>query len=109
MSISELELPKSRNYRVMHRFQLQYVIWDFPLYFINIHQVRQLEAITRIAESLARIELAPIANTGHIAEAIRLFKVSTVQAGNTGHIAQGAGCLYIPSIEIPIENLLRFC
>ena len=78
--------------------------------------VRQLEAITRISESLARIELQeqglsligwrPLhipqlilccvffcvsANSGHIAEAIRLFKFSTLQAASTGAIAQGQG------------------
>ncbi len=37
--------------------------------------VRQLEAIIRIAESLAKMELAPFAVDRHIEEALRLFQV----------------------------------
>jgi len=44
--------------------------------------VRQLEAVVRIAESLAKLELAYEATTEHVAEAIRLFKVSTLNAAN---------------------------
>ena len=37
--------------------------------------VRQLEAIIRIAESLAKMELVPFAVDRHIEEALRLFQV----------------------------------
>ncbi|KAF9162703.1 minichromosome maintenance protein 5 [Actinomortierella ambigua] len=47
--------------------------------------IRQLEAIIRISESLAKMTLSPRATEQHVDEAIRLFKFSTmdaVQAGN---------------------------
>ncbi|KAK9450358.1 MCM2/3/5 family-domain-containing protein [Limtongia smithiae] len=48
--------------------------------------VRQLEAIIRITESLAKLELSPIAREEHVDEAIRLFLASTMDA-----VGQGAG------------------
>jgi len=49
--------------------------------------VRQLEAIVRISESLAKMTLSPVANKSHVEEAIRLFTVSTVQAAQAGQAA----------------------
>lgn len=46
--------------------------------------VRQLEAIVRITESLAKMQLAPIATEDHVKEAIRLFLASTLDAVNQG-------------------------
>jgi DNA replication licensing factor MCM5 len=46
--------------------------------------VRQLEAIIRITESLAKMTLATIATTEHVDEAIRLFLASTMDAVNQG-------------------------
>ena len=48
--------------------------------------VRQLEAIVRIAESLAKMALQPIASELHVQEAIRLFNVSTVNSISSGEI-----------------------
>ena len=48
--------------------------------------VRQLEAIIRIAESLAKLSLSPVASEAHVDEAIRLFLASTMDA-----ITQGEG------------------
>lgn len=48
--------------------------------------VRQLEAIIRITESLAKLVLAPVADESHVDEAIRLFLASTMDA-----VAQGEG------------------
>ncbi|KAI7605537.1 DNA replication licensing factor, partial [Hortaea werneckii] len=42
--------------------------------------VRQLESLVRITESLAKIELQPIATEKHVDEAIRLFLGSTMDA-----------------------------
>ena len=39
--------------------------------------VRQLEAIVRISESLAKMELKPFATDAHVDEAIRIFQVTT--------------------------------
>lgn len=49
--------------------------------------VRQLEAIIRIAESLAKLTLSPVANEGHVDEAIRLFLASTMDAAMSGERA----------------------
>ncbi|KAK5993435.1 DNA replication licensing factor mcm5 [Cladobotryum mycophilum] len=46
--------------------------------------VRQLEAIVRISESLAKLTLSPIATESHVDEAIRLFLCSTMDAVNQG-------------------------
>lgn len=42
--------------------------------------VRQLEAVIRITEALAKMRLSPIATTEHVQEAIRLFNASTMHA-----------------------------
>lgn len=48
--------------------------------------VRQLEAMVRIAESIAKLYLQPVANEDHVREAIRLFDASTVNAiGQDAH------------------------
>jgi len=44
--------------------------------------VRQLEAIIRISESLARMELREDVNIEHVEEALRLFTVSTLDSAN---------------------------
>jgi DNA replication licensing factor MCM5 len=48
--------------------------------------VRQLEAIVRISESLAKLSLSTVATEEHVDEAIRLFLASTMDA-----VAQGEG------------------
>eukprot|EP00029_Vermamoeba_vermiformis_P013107 TRINITY_DN802_c0_g1_i1.p1 TRINITY_DN802_c0_g1~~TRINITY_DN802_c0_g1_i1.p1 ORF type:complete len:687 (+),score=245.87 TRINITY_DN802_c0_g1_i1:36-2096(+) len=48
--------------------------------------VRQLEAIVRISESLAKMTLSNTATRTHVEEAIRLFTVSTVEAINSGEV-----------------------
>ncbi|KIK05555.1 hypothetical protein K443DRAFT_675113 [Laccaria amethystina LaAM-08-1] len=46
--------------------------------------IRQLEAIIRISESLAKITLSPVVQNHHVEEAIRLFKFSTMDAVSAG-------------------------
>lgn len=46
--------------------------------------VRQLEAIIRITESLAKLTLLPVATLDHVDEAIRLFTASTMNAVDQG-------------------------
>lgn len=53
--------------------------------------VRQLEAIIRIAESLAKMRLLPFATEEHINEALRLFQVSTLDAASSGTLAGAEG------------------
>ncbi|RVX71247.1 DNA replication licensing factor mcm5 [Exophiala mesophila] len=52
--------------------------------------VRQLEAIIRITESLAKLTLSPTAEEHHVDEAIRLFLASTMDAVTQG---EGAGSM----------------
>lgn len=49
--------------------------------------VRQLEAIIRISESLAKLQLQPFANEEHVNEALRLFQVSTLEAAMSGTLS----------------------
>lgn len=58
--------------------------------------VRQLESLVRITESLAKIELQPIATEKHVDEAIRLFLGSTMDAvmSSSGGTDTGAGGLH---------------
>ncbi|AJV59349.1 Mcm5p [Saccharomyces cerevisiae YJM1388] len=56
--------------------------------------IRQLEAIIRITESLAKLELSPIAQERHVDEAIRLFQASTMDAASQdpiGGLNQASG------------------
>ncbi|KAF4581844.1 DNA replication licensing factor mcm5 [Ophiocordyceps camponoti-floridani] len=46
--------------------------------------VRQLEAIIRITESLAKLQLSPVATEDHVDEAMRLFLCSTMDAASQG-------------------------
>lgn len=48
--------------------------------------VRQLEAVVRISESIAKMRLSPFANDTDINEALRLFNVSTMSAAMTGSL-----------------------
>ena len=53
--------------------------------------VRQLEAIVRISEAYARMELSEHATKKHVEEAIRLFQVSTYRAAMHGGSDSGRG------------------
>jgi DNA replication licensing factor MCM5 len=46
--------------------------------------VRQLEAMVRITEAVAKSTLAPEATSEHVSEAMRLFRVSTLNAAASG-------------------------
>ena len=46
--------------------------------------VRQLEAIIRMSESLAKMELKEVVEVDHVKEAHRLFKISTLHAAKSG-------------------------
>lgn len=49
--------------------------------------VRQLEAVVRIAESLAKMKLQPIAGEEEVDESLRLFQVSTLDAALSGSLS----------------------
>ncbi|XP_037789719.1 DNA replication licensing factor Mcm5-like [Penaeus monodon] len=53
--------------------------------------VRQLEAIVRISESLAKMRLEPFATESDVDEALRLFQVSTLDAAMSGSLTGAEG------------------
>lgn len=68
--------------------------------------VRQLEAIIRLSESLAKMELSTVVSTNHVDEAIRLFQASTMNAVSQGHIIEGmARPEYLSEIESIVEKI----
>lgn len=71
--------------------------------------VRQLEALVRISEALAKIELSPFAVERHVDEACRLFKVSTLQAATQGHLSGVEGFTTTEEFEVlnRIEKQLK--
>jgi DNA replication licensing factor MCM5 len=66
--------------------------------------VRQLEAIIRITESLAKLSLSPIADESHVDEAIRLFLASTMDAVTQG---EGQGSKELMDEVNKVEDELR--
>jgi DNA replication licensing factor MCM5 len=66
--------------------------------------VRQLEAIVRITESLAKLTLSPIATEAHVDEAIRLFLASTMDAVTQG---EGQGSRELMEEVGKVEDELR--
>lgn len=52
---------------------------------------RQLEAVVRIAESLAKMKLQAVAGEEEVDEALRLFQVSTLDAALSGSLS-GVWC-----------------
>jgi DNA replication licensing factor MCM5 len=66
--------------------------------------VRQLEAIVRISESLAKLSLSPIATESHVDEAIRLFLASTMDAITQG---EGQGSKELMESASKIEDELK--
>jgi DNA replication licensing factor MCM5 len=65
--------------------------------------VRQLEAIIRISESLAKMQLLPFATEVHVEEALRLFQVSTLNAAMSGDLSGAEGF----TTEEEHQDLLR--
>lgn len=71
--------------------------------------VRQLEAIIRISESLAKMQLQPFATEVHVNEALRLFQVSTLDAASSGTLTGAEGFTTEEDFEIltRIEKQLK--
>ncbi len=68
--------------------------------------VRQLEAIVRITEALAKLQLSSVATVEHAQEAIRLFSASTMDAINQGINSSGPQKDQLEEVQ-KIENELR--
>lgn len=56
---------------------------------------RQLEAIIRVSESLAKMQLQPFVTETHVDEALRLFQVSTLEAATSGSLVGKMFRLYL--------------
>lgn len=60
------------------------------LFLLSSHKTdasfRQLEAITRISEAVAKISLSPVVLPHHVEESMRLFKFSTMDAVSAGSV-----------------------
>jgi DNA replication licensing factor MCM5 len=72
--------------------------------------VRQLEALVRLSESLAKMRLEEEVQPEDVAEALRLFKVSTMNANASGQNSTGgAPSSVMPSRDemIRTESFLR--
>lgn len=66
--------------------------------------VRQLEAIVRISEALAKMTLDSTVTERHVTEAIRLFKVSTLDSANAGAIQSAEGALR-PDVRLDVQRV----
>lgn len=66
--------------------------------------VRQLEAIIRLSEAIARIHLESVVQPPHVEEAHRLFKISTLHAAQSGMTAQN---VETPSELIPLVTKIE--
>lgn len=65
--------------------------------------VRQLEAVIRTSEALAKMQLLPFASQSHVEEALRLFQVSTLDAAMSGNLSGAEGF----TTEEEHETLMR--
>lgn len=68
---------------------LLYVSYFSPAFFLFCYLFlnRQLEAVVRIAESLAKMKLQAVAGEEEVDEALRLFQVSTLDAALSGSLS----------------------
>ncbi|XP_003387600.1 PREDICTED: DNA replication licensing factor mcm5-A-like [Amphimedon queenslandica] len=89
--LSEAAADKLKNQYVMMRSEARQHEREISKKSSIPITVRQLEAIVRIAESLAKMSLAPFALESHIDEALRLFKVSTLDAAMSGSLSGAEG------------------
>jgi DNA replication licensing factor MCM5 len=70
--------------------------------------LRQLEAIVRISEALAKMSLSMSVTGSHVSEAIRLFKVSTGIASFSDHVSAGMHAHPVVREQIHVlEGLLK--
>lgn len=67
--------------------------------------VRQLEAIIRISEALAKMQMQLFATELHVNEALRIFQVSTLEAAMSGSLA---GMLQINKIKRKRNIMLTY-
>ena len=69
--------------------------------------VRQLEAIIRLSEAIAKISLSPIVTVSHVEEAHRLFQKSTLNAASNGFNMNNDIPAELVPIILRIEEAVR--
>ncbi|XP_040577004.1 DNA replication licensing factor mcm5 [Lepeophtheirus salmonis] len=85
--LSEASAEKLKNKYVMMRNGTKELENDSDKRLAIPITVRQLEAVIRISESLAKMELQPFAVDRHVDEALRIFQVSTLDAAMSGSLS----------------------
>merc|ERR1712098_502516 len=60
-------------------------------YVLMRNSSRELEAVVRISESLAKMALQPFVTDANVEEALRLFQVSTLSAAQSGDLEGAEG------------------
>ena len=88
-------------YLILHHYTLELHVYKF-LSLIILLSFRQLEAIIRISESLAKMRLLPFATAAHVEEALRLFQVSTLDAAMSGSLSGNIKILYLSGHQFKI-------
>ena len=92
LSVESAELLKNEYVRIRQRAAGHEQEGDDDDYGEDAHNqaipitVRQLEAIIRVSESQAKMRLQDTVTEEHVTEAIRLFRVSTLNAASSGMI-----------------------
>ncbi|KIM28949.1 hypothetical protein M408DRAFT_329001 [Serendipita vermifera MAFF 305830] len=104
--LSEEAANQLSNHFVIIRKQIQQVERDNNERSSIPITVRQLEAIIRISESIAKIALQTSVQPHHVEEAIRLFKISTMDAVSVGSV-EGLSRGQIHEEMTAIEKELR--
>jgi len=69
--------------------------------------VRQLEALVRLTESLAKMRMMPFATEEHVEEALRLFKTSTMDAASNNSLGDSVGDSADLETMLSIEQNLK--
>ena len=88
-------------YLILHHYTLELHVYKF-LSLIILLSFRQLEAIIRISESLAKMRLLPFATAAHVEEALRLFQVSTLDAAMSGSLSGNIKIFYLSGHQFKI-------
>ncbi|KAK1862575.1 hypothetical protein I4F81_005143 [Pyropia yezoensis] len=89
---------------ILSRFDLIFIVRDVRDDARDRAIANHLEAIVRIAEALAKMTLSPVASERHVAEAIRLFKVATLDSASAGAI-QGAEGALRPEVRLEVQRV----
>lgn len=66
--------------------------------------VRQLEAIVRISEAIAKMSLSSTVLERHVIEALRLFKVATLDSTHSGAVSMSEGALR-PELRAEVQRI----